>query len=73
MQRTDAHINHAVLKGLIQNEIEHSSVGEAGEVYSDEEDGMADQRPTSWAALLTYLREGSTAILTWLGNRIGGR
>jgi hypothetical protein len=40
---------------------------------SDEEDSMADQRPTYWEALLAYLREGSTAILTWLRNLIGGR
>jgi hypothetical protein len=34
---------------------------------------MADQRPTYWEALLAYLREDSTAILTWLRNLIGGR
>lgn len=39
----------------------------------DEEDSMADQRPTYWEALLAYLRGGATAILTWLRNLIGGR
>jgi hypothetical protein len=34
---------------------------------------MADQRPTYWGALLACLREGSTTILTWLRNLIGGR
>jgi hypothetical protein len=33
---------------------------------------MADQRPTYREALLAYLHEGSTAILTWLRNLIGG-
>jgi hypothetical protein len=40
---------------------------------SDEEVSMADQRPTYWEALLASLREGSTAILTWLRNLIRGR
>jgi hypothetical protein len=34
---------------------------------------MTDQRPTYWEAILAYLRESSTAIVTWLRNRIGGR